>query len=253
MMEEQFEKRLIDLANQARMKNIIRYSNFLNLNELHIFHSNLQKFSFVEWKIFGGYEFAERQIVAFIPDAFCLYTQEKIEFPIATLEIKPCSFRFSDFLTHRDYLGAVLNLGIQRNQIGDILAEQGRALLFCKSGIKDLICQELCRVRHTTVSVREVQEENVDISLKKEKITGSVSSIRLDAVIAQIFPGSRSRLTGMIEAGKVFVNGKMILSNGYHLKEGDIVSVRGMGRFQYMGEISKSKKGRILIALEKYS
>lgn len=131
-MEEQFEKRLIDLANQARMKNIIIYSNFLNLNELHIFHSNLQKFSFVKWKIFGGYEFAERQIVAFIPDAFCLYREEdQIPFPIATLEIKPCNLKFSDPLTHRDYLGAVLNLGIDRSQIGDILVEEGRALLFC--------------------------------------------------------------------------------------------------------------------------
>lgn len=250
-MEEQFEKRLIDLANQARMKNIIIYSNFLNLNELHIFHSNLQKFSFVKWKIFGGYEFAERQIVAFIPDAFCLY--EEVSFPIATLEIKPCNLRFSDPLTHRDYLGAVLNLGIDRSQLGDILVEEGRALLFCRQSIKELICQELCRVRHTVVSTREVVEEKFDIPLKKEPIQGSVSSVRLDAVIAQVFPGSRSSLTSMIEAGKVFVNGKMIVSNGYHLKEKDIISVRGIGRFQYIGEISKTKKGRILIALEKYS
>lgn len=252
-MDEQFEKRLLDLANQSRMKNIVIFSDFLNLNELHIFHSNLQKFSFVKWKISGGYEFAERQIVAFIPDAFCLYEEREFSFPITVLEIKPCSLRFAEQLTHRDYLGAVLNLGIDRGKIGDILTEEGRALLFCKPSVKGIICRELCRVRHTTVSVRETDEDQIAIPIQKEKIQGSVSSVRLDAVIAQVFPGSRSSMTSLIESGKVFVNGKMVLSNGYHLKENDIISVRGMGRFQYLGEISKTKKGRILISLEKYS
>ena len=252
-MDEQFEKRLLDLANQSRMKNIVIFSDFLNLNELHIFHSNLQKFSFVKWKISGGYEFAERQIVAFIPDAFCLYEEREFSFPITVLEIKPCSLRFAEQLTHRDYLGAVLNLGIDRGKIGDILTEEGRALLFCKPSVKDIICRELCRVRHTTVSVRETDEDQIAIPIQKEKIQGSVSSVRLDAVIAQVFPVSRSSMTSLIESGKVFVNGKMVLSNGYHLKENDIISVRGMGRFQYLGEISKTKKGRILISLEKYS
>ncbi len=251
-MEEQFEKRLMDLANQARMKDIILYTNFLNLNELHIFHSNSQKFSFIKWKISGGYDFSERQIVAFIPDAFSFY-EEEISFPISVLKIQPCNVHFSDSLTHRDYLGAVLNLGINRNQIGDILVDKTDAFLFCKTSVKDLICQELCRVRHTTVYAKEVDRKTFDIPLKKEKIKGSVSSVRLDAVIAQVFPGSRSSLTAMIQSGKVFVNGKMIVSNGYHLKEKDIISVRSMGRFQYMGESGTTKKGRILIELEKYS
>lgn len=110
-MDEQFEKRLLDLANQSRMKNIVIFSDFLNLNELHIFHSNLQKFSFVKWKISGGYEFAERQIVAFIPDAFCLYEEREFSFPITVLEIKPCSLRFAEQLTHRDYLGGSIESG----------------------------------------------------------------------------------------------------------------------------------------------
>ena len=146
-----------------------------------------------------------------------------------------------------------MNLGIDRGKIGDILTEEERALLFCKPSVKDIICRELCRVRHTTVSVRETDEDQIAIPIQKEKIQGSVSSVRLDAVIAQVFPGSRSSMTSLIESGKVFVNGKMVLSNGYHLKENDIISVRGMGRFQYLGEISKTKKGRILISLEKYS
>ena len=123
------------------MKDIILYTNFLNLNELHIFHSNSQKFSFVKWKISGGYEVAERQIVAFIPDAFSFYGEE-IPFPISVLRIEPCNPHFSDSLTHRDYLGAVLNLGIDRSQIGDIVVDGTAAFLFCKTPVKELICQD---------------------------------------------------------------------------------------------------------------
>ena len=251
-MEQQFEKRLMDLANQVRMKDIILYTNFLNLNELHIFHSNSQKFSFVKWKISGGYEVAERQIVAFIPDAFSFYGEE-IPFPISVLRIEPCNPHFSDSLTHRDYLGAVLNLGIDRSQIGDIVVDGTAAFLFCKTPVKELICQELRQVRRTMVRVEETNGNGIGVSIKREAIRGSVSSVRLDAVIAQVFPGSRSSLSAVIQSGKVFVNGKMTVSNGYHLKEGDIISVRGMGRFLYRGETGTTKKGRIVIELEKYS
>ena len=130
-----------------------------------------RNFLFVKWKISGGYEFAERQIVAFIPDAFCLYEEREFSFPITVLEIKPCSLRFAEQLTHRDYLGAVLNLGIDRGKIGDILTEEGRALLFCKPSVKDIICRELCRVRHTTVSVRETDERSNRNSYPKRKDT----------------------------------------------------------------------------------
>ena len=76
--------------------------------------------------------------------------------------------------------------------------------------------------------------------------------MRLDTVLSVAFPMSRSRLTGLIEGGKVFVNGRLTTSNGYRLKEEDIISVRGMVKLVYQGILSETKKGRQYIQVGKY-
>ena len=92
----------------------------------------------------------------------------------------------------------------------------------------------------------------VDYEPRFEELKGTVSSIRLDSVLALAYPLSRSKITAQIEAGKVFVNGKLITSNGYRLKDNDIISVRKMGRIAYDGILSETKKGRYLISVRKY-
>lgn len=112
--------------------------------------------------------------------------------------------------------------------------------------------QELCRVRHTNVVPKLLDAlEDVPV-LKTEKVSGTVSSVRLDSVIALAFSTSRSSIISLIEGGKVFVNGKNILSNGYNLKEGDIVSVRGRGKFRFEEVGGITKKNRYHISLARY-
>lgn len=252
--EELFQKWLVDLADRALSKGITLYSDFMNLNELNIFHSSIQKFSYINWKTFGGYELAERQMAAFIPDAFSLCPEDEIpdHFPISCLQIAPLNQKFADVLNHRDYLGAILNLGIERSKIGDILVTEQSAYLFCCKGMSEFICKELTRIKHTVISCKPVPFSEFDYSPKTEIIKGSVASIRLDALLALAFKTSRSSLVSLIEAGKIFVNGKMITSNGYTLKEGDLISARGYGRFRYASELSQSKKGRTFVEIEKY-
>lgn len=246
--EEVLKKHLLDLANGASRKSIVTFSDFLNLNELNIFHNISQKFSYVEWKTFGGYEAAERQIAAFIPDA--LYYDW--EYPISCLEIRPLNEKFSDALTHRDYLGAILNLGLDRGKLGDILVDEKCAYVFCITAMAEFITRELVRIRHTSVLCKEIPIKEFHISVKTETIRGTVASVRLDSVLALAFRSSRSSLVGLIEGGRVFVNGKMIVSNGYTLKEGDLVSARGLGKFCYVGMTSHTKKGRCYVEIEKY-
>ena len=87
---------------------------------------------------------------------------------------------------------------------------------------------------------------------RTKEITGTVSSIRLDSMLSLAFGSSRSKLVTLIEAGKVYVNGKLITSNGYQLKEDDIISVRGLGRFQYKQVMSQTKKGRYYVTIHLY-
>lgn len=252
--EELFQKRLIDLSNRASQRGVIQYSDFMNLNELNIFHSTIQKFSFVDWKTFGGYEYAERQMVSFIPDAFSFRAEADImsDFPIACIKIMPLNQKFADALSHRDYLGAILNLGIERCKFGDILLDHQNAFLFCTLAMSEFLCRELTRIKHTSVQCMVESYKEAAISPRLEIIKGTVASVRLDALLALAFKESRSSLTSLIEEGKVFVNGRLTTSNGYVVKEGDIISTRGYGRFRFKQILSQTKKGRNFIELEKY-
>lgn len=246
--EQLFQKRLIELAELADRRGIVTFTDFLNLNELNILHGTSKELSFVKYKAFGGFESAERQIIAFIPDALSYdYT-----FPIACLRIRPLHEKFSDRLTHRDYLGAVLNLGIERSTTGDILIDDGGAWMFCLERMSEFLCNELVRVKNTSVQCNVTENNQMDYTPKYEVLRGSLASVRLDSVLSLAFRLSRSSLIGVIEGGKVFVNGRLTTSNGYRLKEGDLVSVRGLGRFRYLGVTAETRKGRLMAELQKY-
>lgn len=100
--------------------------------------------------------------------------------------------------------------------------------------------------------VTPLQNQEFHYVPKVEEIKGSISSVRLDSLLALAFHSSRSKLVAFIEGGKVFVNGKLITSNGYQIKENDIISVRGLGRFRYTETISQTKKGRYYVTIELY-
>ena len=187
-------------------------------------------------------------MAAFVPEALS-YEQD---YPIACVKIQPLNRKFSEDLTHRDYLGAILNLGIDRSKIGDILLDQEAGYVFCQESMADFLAEELTRIRHTSVQARRLLEEEPLPTPRREEVSGTVASPRLDSVIALAFGSSRNSILGLIEGGKVFVNGKSIVSNAYSIKEGDIVSVRGKGKFQFGSVTNKTKKNRFHIVLYRY-
>ena len=246
--ELMLQKRLIELSKIAYQRGIVTFSDFLNLNELNILHTIPKTELHGSYVTFGGYDYSERQMVAFLPDALCY----DYEYPISVIKVSPLQKKFSDKLSHRDYLGAILNLGIERCKIGDILVEENHAILFVHKTLEKFLLDELRRIKHTSVmtAVEDMQDFHYEPTTKE--IKGTVSSLRLDSLLALAFASSRSKLVAFIEGGKVFVNGKLITSNGYQIKENDIVSVRGLGRFRYIETMSQTKKGRYYITLELY-
>lgn len=242
------QKRFIELSNTAYQRDIVTFTDFLNLNELNILHSTPKHMFPAAYETYGGYEAAERQMVAFLPDA--LYYE--YHYPMEILKISPANLKFAEALSHRDYLGGLLHLGIERCCLGDILVGETECHVFVTDSMAEFICRNLSRIRHTTVKVEVEDIADFQYMPKLEIRKGTVSSIRLDSVLSTAFPLSRSKLTGLIEGGKVFVNGKLITTNAYRLKENDIISVRGMGRIKYLASLSETKKGRLYIEVGKY-
>ena len=247
--EQLYEKRFIELSRTAFHRNIVTFTDFLNLNELNILHTIPKDELYCNYVTFGGYDTAERQMAAFVPDALSLRTEK---YPISVLKIAPASAKFAETLTHRDYLGAILNLGIERSMTGDILIEDKKALIFVQEKMADYIKDSLTRVRHTNITIDKADIENLDYHQKTEVIKGTVASVRLDSLLSIAFSHSRTKLTGLIEGGKVFVNGRLMTTNAYQVKENDIISVRGMGKFKFHESLGKSKKNRIYVEIYKY-
>ena len=246
---EFFTKRIRELANISFQRDIVTFSDFLNLNERNIVNSLVFRSSDVIVESFGGYDNAERQMVAFHSDAL-VYPWE---YPIDCLRIRPRAAKFSEPLTHRDYLGAVLNLGVDRSVVGDILTEEKEAYLFCLSKMTDFFLENLFRIRHTEVMIEKIENPADLPKPKMESISGTCASVRLDSLISLAFQSSRSSMVAFIEGGLVFVNGRLITSNGYEPKEGDIISVRGKGRFLYDGITRQTKKGRYSVRILRYT
>ncbi len=241
------KKRIQELADLCWQRDVKTYTGFLTLREQTIFHSVSKLLPPVPVVLSGGFKEAERKIVCFLPS----YEDKSTPLPIQTLRVEPANLRFSQPLNHRDYLGAVMNLGIERSCIGDILIKDSGCFIFCLDKISSFLCEELRMVRHTSVICR-MTDETADIAPGRVTVSGSVASPRLDSVIAMVFSLSRSQAQPYIENEHVFVDGKLTVSPGVQLKGGEIISVRGLGKFCYTGSGKETRKGRLYVYAEKY-
>lgn len=262
--EQILQKRFSDLSRMAYQRGIPFFSDFIGLQERDLVrqavaqqHPSLQE-SLLPFAFFGGYPEAERAIVCFLPEkGFPIPVDQ--EFPISCIRIAPVNRRFSEELTHRDYLGTVMGLGLERDQIGDIVVrregsegnEMKVGYVFCKSNKKDLLL-DIARIRHTTVAAAEVETAELHWTLEYKDISGSVSSLRLDAVLSVAIRTSRSQGLQLIRDGNIYINGKCCTENAKTLQDGDILSVRGHGKFLFRHSGLKTKKGRYQITAKQY-
>ena len=239
-------KRVTELANISYLRGVPTFSDFLTLAEQNIVSQLSANMPPIIFKMIGGYNLAERRVAAFYPDDNFADVS-----PIVSLKISPLNKKFSEELTHRDYLGALINLGIDRSVLGDIVVDKDSAYLFCLEKISSFIISELTRIKHTPV-MAVIEEFDDTANVNKEEISGTVSSLRIDSMLSLVTNISRSKAVTYIEEAKVFVNGKLITSNSYQLKENDIISVRGIGKFQYKEISGVTKKGKYYVVVDKY-
>lgn len=243
---EKLKKRFSELAERADKQWRIVCSDFLTLDEQSILCSSYYP---VPVQLLGGYETAERKVACF--GSFEL-EEIKSELPVSCLEISPVSQKFADKLSHRDFLGALMNLGIKRETLGDIIVYENSGYVYCLEKISDYIVENLSCVKHTTVKCKRVSAPPVDSIALPEETCITVSSDRTDVLIASVFKLSRSAVNPLFVQGKVFISGKQITSSSHQLKAGDIISVRGYGRFIFCDVEGKTKKDRLRVIIRKF-
>ncbi len=244
--------RLKDLAARAYKQNIYTYSNFLNLSELDILEDIKHELSYVDFSTYGGSLMCERQMVGFGSVEMFGYDGQ---WPINIVLVEPVLEKFSDELNHRDFLGALMNLGIERSVIGDILVKNGkRAYIFCMDNIARFVADNLNKIRHTNVkcTILPIGQELEDLKPQLVDLSFIVAAPRFDAIVAAATKLSRSEAVNLFRAKKITLNGRINENNSMVLKDGDIFSVRGYGKFQFCGTGGETRKGKIYVHLKQY-
>ena len=247
--ETLLRRKILDTANKSYRQNIYTYTNFLSISELAVYNSMKKELVFASPETFGGNEACERQLIRFgSPDAFGY----EDTYPIDIIKISPLTPKFAEELGHRDYLGALMNLGIDRSLLGDIIIKQKDAYLYCLNHISGFITENLKTVRHTHVnaSLCEQAPENIKPVLSEFEIIAA--SARVDAVAAALTKLSRNACLSLFSSKKIFVNGLVTENNSSQLKPGDILVIRGYGKFIFGGCGNETRKGRVYIHMKKY-
>lgn len=239
-------RHLLDLCRKSEKTGTWQYSGFLSPAEQDDLLRDGEAAGF-SFHLTGGYEQAERKILA-------AGNEEEMgppEPPISVIAVSPKSEKYAEELTHRDYLGAVLGLGIDRSLVGDILVRDHRAWFFCLSSAAEVITSSLAQVRRTTVTAETAGTDIPELRPRYEPLRVNVASERLDAVISAFTNLSRGQADKLFAAGKVFVNGRMATDRSSRLKEGDTFSVRGFGKAVYDGIEHETRKNRYQVRLRK--
>lgn len=247
--EQQLKNRLRELADKSFRQNLFTFTGFLGLSEQDIFWKMETELSFAAPKLWGGYEGADRVMVRFGNPEELGYEEA---YEISYIHISPLQEKFSDDFSHRDFLGALMNLGLERSTLGDIRVGHREAYLYCLSTVAGFICDNLDQVRHTHVKCRLVEEVGEIPQEEPVRMEIQVASERIDGVLAKVYNQSRSEVISFFQAGKVFVDGRLCENNSRMLKGGEVINLRGFGKFVYRGMQRETRKGKLSVSVEVY-
>lgn len=247
-MDELLRNRFTELARRSYNNSQYTFTNFLSMADLAEFYEIERDLSYAGVSVFGGNDLSERKLIRFGSEELLGYEEP---FPIVCLEIKPLNEKFADDCSHRDFLGALMNLGIERETLGDIFVSGHSAYLYCLESIAPYIEKNLTRVKHTVVLTKPC-DSSFNIEIKKEEINITVASERVDAIVARVFKLSRDDSVELFREQRVFVNGRLCTGNDSKVKDGDRISVRGLGRFEIEGRGGLTRKQKINIKVLLY-
>lgn len=240
-------ERLVDLAEQAQKSQKFRLTNFLDPFGQEIAETVAANYPGLTVDFDGGYEGAER----------CRALFKEMDFGgTPGFDIKVVCARWNGQfvrLGHRDVLGALMGLGVERDRIGDILATQEDARILCDQKLAPFLIENLTQIGAASVTCSE--DELAAIKPREERmkeIRATVASLRVDSIAAAGFGFSRSRAAADIKAEKLKLNWQSVKSASQMVKEGDVLSMRGRGRIEVEEVRGQTKKGRTSVTLRRY-
>lgn len=234
--------RIEDTVRLCDKRGVPCFLGFLDLREQAFAQHVLNGLSMaVECSFWGGYPEAESAMLSVSPT---YYIAEETDYPLCAVAFR---YRTQKVLTHRDVLGTLMSLGIRRDAVGDILCGDGISVVFVRSEVCPFICEQVDRIGGEGVTVIPDYDGDLPIHVAYEPIRETIASPRIDSVVKAMIHCARERAAEMIRFGLVSVNHLPSDSVSKTVTAGDVISIRGYGRY-YIDQIGpETKKGRLAL------
>ncbi len=216
------------------------YFGFLNEAEIYSLNENLHNNA--EYCFWGGFDNAKRQMFCAVYNSF-----DKTDVPITALEF---TYKSVYKLSHRDFLGTILSLGLDRSTVGDIIVNEGKTIVFVKNEVKDYIFTQITKIGGVGVKIKTADVSNISVSDNISEKTLTVASLRLDVLVSAFTGLSREKSQKLITQGVVSVNYSECNSTSVKVSENYIIVVRKYGKFILKNIIGETKKGRLKLSVE---
>ena len=242
--KNQLEAKINDCLRLCGKYSTPRFTSFLTEEEQALVE-NVGVYDY-NTAYFGGYDDAKRRMFGAFPE------WQEVDFSEYPIKIINFVKKYSKELTHRDYLGTILSLGIERNKIGDILVDEKGAYVFVSESVADVV-MGIEKISNCGIKTQEVKLQDIKIPEQEyDDMFLIVASFRLDAFVAAITKLSRNQALLLIRGGKVSLNHRVLEDGSKGINSGDILSIRGYGRYIFFAEGGRTGSGRLHVHIKKF-
>ncbi len=241
--------RVLDKIEFSKERGRVAYTDFLDMYQVSLVENFMKKIKFKNYKLYGGYEEAERKILMIYPEQY----EKNITSIVKIVRVILPEEEKGNY-THRNYLGGIIKLGLKREKIGDIIVCEEGADIIVLEDFATILKQQLpslTRFEKSEIILEEIQNLQKK-EIKVEEIKIIVPSLRLDNFVSDLAKTSRSKAVQIIDQERVFINGQNETKASKQLKLKDIITIRGKGRFIIKDFAGKTRSGRDVIVIEKY-
>lgn len=245
---------ILDKVEMVENKNKIEHTDFLDMAQIELVQKFINKIKIENYISYGGFEQAERKMFVIYPEKF---NNEVVSKNLSSI-VQIVRIELPDDLkgkyTHRDYLGAVIKLGVKREKVGDIIVDNNGADIIVDKDISKFLIENLgslTRFSKSTITAQNIENLR-PVEIRKEEIEIIVSSLRLDNVISELARCSRNKALDIINMERVFINFQNETKKTKQIKVGDMITIRGKGRFYIKELLGQTKSGRTIIKVEKF-
>ena len=246
--------KVLDKIEFCKTKNKIENTDFLNLAEQDLVDKFLKRIKIKNYYFFGGAGEAERKVLILYPEKLTEEMARKNHSKIMSIIKISLPIELEEAFDHRRYLGAIMKLGIEREKIGDISVKRMGAEIVVKNEVQNFLLQNLSSLtRFSSATIELDSIENLkQIETTKIELTEIIASLRLDNIVSSLARTSRNKAVEYLEQERVLLNFKIETKASKQIKVGDIITIRGKGRFEFKEISGNTKKGRFVIKVDKY-